>query len=72
MLEPDYAVYKREKGVVAAHAHVAARMDFCPALAHEYISGQYELAVGTLCPQSLRITVAAVSGRADAFFMSHD
>ena len=57
----DLAVDKGEQGVVAAAAHVLARMDVGAALTHQNVAGQHELAVGALYAQALGLGIAAVS-----------
>src|SRR6185369_5399734 len=71
VLELHLAVDRREQRVVRGPAHVPARMELGAALDHDDGSGPDELAAETLHAEVLRIRVAPVARRADAFFMSH-
>src|SRR5262245_65157016 len=61
----------REDGVVLAPSGIQAGPETAPALAHDDGAASDEVAVVRLDAQALRIGVAAVSGTALSFFMSH-
>jgi len=69
--EFDLARFESEKGIVRTDAHIEAGMNAGAALAHENASSRDHLAVKPLDAEHLRVAVAAVARRANAFFMRH-
>ena len=57
--------------MVAADANVVAGVDAGPALSHDDPAGAHDFAVEQLYAESLRVAVAAVTRRANAFLVSH-
>ena len=71
-LEADLAVGKGEQRVVAAAAHVLARMDVGAALTHQNVASQHELPVSALGAKALGLGITAVLGGAHTFFMGKE
>ncbi len=61
-----------EQGVVASDTDVGSGVELRAALAHEDVTGFYELAAEALNAQALSIRVATVLCGATTFFVSHD
>src|SRR5882762_10020622 len=72
VLELHHAVDERVDGVVGAEAHVLAGVPHGAALAQDDVAGDDLLTAELLDPAILRVAVAAVARRADAFLVSHD
>src|SRR5213076_872452 len=70
--EVDLAVREREQRVVAAQAHVLARVELRAALAHDDVPGLDGLATIDLHAQVLRVRIAAVAGGTACLFVCHD
>src|SRR5690606_41341709 len=70
--EVDHAVHQGEQGVVTAQADALAGMELGAALADDDVAGLDGLAAVDLHTQVLRVGIAAVAGRAYAFFLCHD
>src|SRR5687768_18248616 len=71
VLELHDAVDQRIDRVVRADADVPPGVPFRAALADDDVAGNHALAAVLLDAAVLRVAVAAVARRADAFFMSH-
>ena len=69
-LEFNYAVYKSVKRIVAAYAHVVARVELSASLTNENVAGKNCLTVRTLRSEAFGGTVSSVSRAAHSFFMS--
>ena len=69
-LELDHAVDQGEQRIIFADADVVARMEFCAALAHQNVSREHFLPVGTLYAEALCLAVAPVVRGARSLFMS--
>src|SRR6478672_10590667 len=70
--ERDLTGGKCKKGMVLAHADVAAGMPLGSALTHDDVAGEDSLSTELLHAEALALTVAAVAGRAACFLMCHD
>ena len=70
--ELQRAIAQREQGVVLAAADVLAGMEVGAALADDDVAGLHSLAGELLHAQSLRVRVATVTGRAQAFLVCHE
>ena len=68
-LELDLAVDERKQGVILADTDIVAGMDSGAALSDNDIAGNDGLTVSLLYAKTLRLTVAAVLGGTDTFFM---
>ncbi len=66
------ALAQSEQGVVFATADVLAGMEMGATLANDDVAGDDVLAAVALHAQSLSMRVAAVTGGAKTFFMSHE
>src|ERR1700761_2851989 len=71
-LERDIAAAKREKGMVLAHAHAFAGMEFGAALAHDHIAAGHGFAAEQLDAQHFGIAVATIARRTACFLVCHD
>ena len=63
------AVHEGEQRVVLPLAHVGAGVDLRSALSDKDVAGENELSVSSLGAKTLGLTVAAVLGRTQTFFM---
>ena len=70
-IELDDAIGKREEGVVAAYADVAARVELCAALADDDAAGADGLPPVRFDAEPLRIRIPAVARGTLTFLMSH-
>ena len=61
-----------EQGVVLAATHVLTGMEVSATLANDDVAGDDVLATKALHAKSLGMRVAAVTGGAKTFFMSHE
>ncbi len=64
-------VNQSEQSEIPAQAHIGTGVNLGAQLAHQDISGQYALTAEAFYTASLSLAVAAVSGTAACFFMSH-
>src|ERR1051325_205306 len=71
VLELHLAVDRGEQGVIRRTTHVASRMKFRPALAHDDAARGHEFPAVPLHAEVLGIRVAPVARGADALLMSH-
>src|SRR4051812_5347329 len=71
VLEFHMAIDRGEQRVVRGATHVPAGMELGAALNDDDRPGPHEFPTETLHAQVLRIRIAPVARRADAFFMSH-
>src|SRR5436305_448352 len=70
-LERHAAVDEREKGMVLAHAHVHARIEFGAALTHEDVARDCELTAELLHAETTAGRITTVTRRAACLLMCH-